>query len=390
MKKRWSRSLLAVITTGILVIVGLFLPMDLILLFVPIPIFLISAVNFNVEISSGKKYERLIFFLIGIQTVGSITFIFIQQYADMSLQLFCGLLFSVYLFKILPSESLSNKSALFAVVAHLFALSIALLFPSQNTTGLLPSQTIRTLAVLSVFLLVIYGIIADEIRMKRVTSQIVKNESTLNWFGTFSNLVSHNLRTPLATVMTNATLIEAKYPSLNEGEELTRIKHSVKTMNTIVERLVRATFISSNVVKSTLKQTLERGYPDLVIKSLQEPEFSTYDEEVSILLSLEVFLDNAFKYSNSKVELSFEVDCIKIRDFGPGLSEEQIHQFGNLKASTLGSLHGIGIPFALRLLDAVGIGVRAENKKPGLEVSIGYSTKHGRIQSTEGSRSLEK
>ena len=52
------------------------------------------------------------------------------------------------------------------------------------------------------------------------------------------------------------------------------------------------------------------------------------------------------------------------------MSKDEIEAFGRLNKAAFGTLHGIGVPFAQRILDIVDYRVKAENCDPGLLVTI--------------------
>jgi K+-sensing histidine kinase KdpD len=206
-------------------------------------------------------------------------------------------------------------------------------------------------------------------KAKESREQILTQVKSLDWYGTLINLVSHNLRSPLATIMSNAQILELKHPELKDTKEFERTLTSVEATTTILNRLMKATLLNEGAVNQSIVQTLERSYPqvEFIGKSCEK---LSYEESISILLALEVFIDNALKYSSDKVKVEFNHDGICIRDFGPGIDGEKLARFGDLQEHSVGTLHGMGIPFAARILDSIGYKIHASNENPGLQVIL--------------------
>lgn len=217
--------------------------------------------------------------------------------------------------------------------------------------------------------LAIVGVVASNLRDSRILEEKKQQEGTIDWFSTLVNLMSHNLRTPLATILSNAELLQARHPSVYKSSEIDRITDSVESLDRITSRLLKATFVTDKLSESTLEESLRKTYPKLEITGSIISD--SYNEAVSLHLALEVFLDNAFRFSPDKVKLELGSSQITLRDYGPGLSEEQLQSFGRLKGNTLGTLHGLGIPFALRVLESIGYGVKATNTYLGLQIELG-------------------
>lgn len=198
---------------------------------------------------------------------------------------------------------------------------------------------------------------------------LLEKEQTINWFSTLVNLVSHNLRSPLASILGNTQILQAKHPSIKEDKELKRIITSVDTANGIIDRLLKASFVTDQAERIALKKSILKAYPTVVISGEPTGSF-TYEQSVCIHLAMEVFLDNALKYTSGKVTVTFNKRTIVIQDLGPGLPNDAIENFASVKNHSVGTLHGIGVPFASRLLQSIGYQVKAENTYPGLRITI--------------------
>lgn len=202
-----------------------------------------------------------------------------------------------------------------------------------------------------------------------VQGLLIEKEQTIDWFSTLVNLVSHNLRSPLASILGNTQILAAKHPRIKNSVELERITSSVYASNNIIERLLKASFVSDQSEEIDLKKSIAKTYPS--VETLGTPLSSyTYEQSVCLHLAIEVFVDNALKYSSGKVTIAFNRKVIVIQDLGPGLPNDAIENFASIKNHSVGTLHGIGVPFASRLLESIDYVVKAENTFPGLRITM--------------------
>ena len=284
-----------------------------------------------------------------------------------------GLAFFWFFIFTLGLESKNRESLLYEVYLAALLLMVPLIsfravYKGGDVTYFAGNEYFTSVAMIIGSMLAFLGILISPFDSQARDVESQAKDKSINWFSTLVNLVSHNLRSPLATILGNAQLLETKYPSIYQSKELERIQNSVMTSNLIIDRLLKASFVTDRLSTLTLEESLANSYPELVISGTLD-ELS-YEHNVSIHLSLEVFLDNAFRYSPERVDITMKGTRIEIRDYGKGLTQEQLESFGRLKGNTLGTLHGIGIPFALRILESIGYSVRAESCSPGLLIVI--------------------
>ena len=265
-------------------------------------------------------------------------------------------------------EGVFYKFNLLALMVMVPLISFRAVYVGGGVNYFADNEYFSVVAMLVGSLLAFLGILISHLDHQERDKASKEKDQSINWFSTLVNLVSHNLRSPLATILGSAQVIQAKYPSVYQSQELQRIQDSVETSNQILNRLLKASFVTDRLSDSTLEDSLMQRYPSLKIKGSLDS--LSYEQSVSIHLCLEVFLDNAFRYSPERVEITMKGTRLEIRDYGPGLTKEQLESFGRLNGNTLGTLHGIGIPFALRILESIGFGVNAKNCNPGLLVGI--------------------
>jgi signal transduction histidine kinase len=283
-----------------------------------------------------------------------------------------GLIFLWYLFFVASMErdnadSLEYNLALSGIVFQLMLLSF-LSFLSIGTISVFPEE-VGAVVMATTFSLGVYGTIRATKNAKLEQVKLNENKKTINWFSILINLMSHNLKSPLAAISGNVELIMLKNSSIYDIPELKRIQESVKASNEIIHRLLKASLVTDAISGMGLKSSLKQSYPRLIVKGAMDLDID-YQHSVSIHLALEVFLDNAFRYSPDRVHLIMKGESLIVRDFGPGLTDDQLENFGTISRGSKTSLHGIGIPFALRILDSIGYTAIPKNLGNGLEITI--------------------
>ena len=196
----------------------------------------------------------------------------------------------------------------------------------------------------------------------------------------FVTMASHEFRTPLAVVLSSATLV-AKYPGTNQQAlrlgHLARIRASVKHLSEILEEFLSVGRIEEGKVEAhpdqldlpplladvvaDLRGTLKVG--QIVVQQLNCPYPFRLDPSLlrKILLNL---LSNAIKYSGENAVVTVHADChdqrltIRVQDAGVGISaEDQAHLFERFfRARNVATIPGtgLGLYIVARYLELMG------------------------------------
>ncbi len=234
-------------------------------------------------------YQMVTIILAAIYGIGSICILIVQAYADAQIQAFSSLLFNVFLVRTSMVDMNKGYQIIVRISLFLtvFLLGYLLIFPFDTMDYLYPNKAFPALTLICTIILMLYAFLVDEHKQKETIENLEQQDSTINWFSTLVNLVSHNLRSPLANILSNTQLIEAKYASVKDGEEIHRITSSVKTSTQIIDRLLKGTFVADRNSRVNLKESLTLTYPQLHVIGV--PKEMAYEESVSIYLSLGFF-----------------------------------------------------------------------------------------------------
>lgn len=187
-------------------------------------------------------------------------------------------------------------------------------------------------------------------------------------------LVSHNIRTPLANVVLLAETAKFMYQDQSLAALLDRITGSVQHSSEFLNRLLRVlneSELADEYSSLQVVEHFEKRNPTLNIK-VNSGNKVTYSqmEFISLILALEVFVDNAFRHGQEPVVLEMGDKKIHVRDHGLGMTPSELDRFGVKSENQTSTIHGVGMHFAIQMLRQLSIGVSACNLPTGFQVSL--------------------
>ena len=230
----------------------------------------------------------------------------------------------------------------------------------------------------------------DNMRREIVKSRASEKEAIENNKTVIATL-SHDIKTPVASIRAYAEAFEANMDSTPEKrqkyistlmekcDEVTKLTndlflHSISEMNKLdirPERIDLVRFIKEEISKLFVSE----DEADII---LPEDEEVFVDADPKRLLQIfENLKNNAEKYAKTKLEIRLEVADspeIHVRDFGPGIRDEEIPFVTNkfYRGKDVGDENGsgLGLYIVKELMTKMGGDVRIYNKDPGLEVVL--------------------
>lgn len=149
--------------------------------------------------------------------------------------------------------------------------------------------------------------------------------------------LSHDIKTPVATIRANCELLLALSPDSMTKAKLQVIDSKAGTIEKLVDNLFHATLDELQVLKVEPKETsslvIEEMVADLhvygdirVLNSI--PRYLVWLDELRFSQVLDNILYNSYKYAQTPVEIAFENQdsgiLIRISDSGPGILEEDL------------------------------------------------------------------
>ena len=219
-----------------------------------------------------------------------------------------------------------------------------------------------------------------ERRGRELTQALAAEQELGELKSRFVTMASHEFRTPLAVVLSSATLV-AEYPGTDQQAQrlthLARIRASVRHLSDILEEFLTVGRIEEGKVEvhpatldlaglladvvADLRGELKAG--QTIVQQLECPHPFYLDGSLlrKILLNL---LGNALKYSGENSVVTVRAYCrenqliLQVQDEGVGISEEdQAHLFERFfRARSVANVHGTGLGLYIiaRYLELMG------------------------------------
>ena len=205
----------------------------------------------------------------------------------------------------------------------------------------------------------------------------------------FVALVSHELRAPLTNIRTGIELTLDRNPEIG-SERLRIVQEEIERLGVLVEAILDISALEAGRFPIHLQPVeLERIASDVIS---QMPLIGRIQSNLPANLPLLMaderglksvphhLLDNATKYApegdlilNAEAENGFV--SVSLTDSGPGIPSEErervFEMFHRLDSSDAREVygHGLGLPMARKLLEAMGGGIRAEpNENTGARI----------------------
>jgi PAS domain S-box-containing protein len=219
------------------------------------------------------------------------------------------------------------------------------------------------------------GISRDITERKQVEEDMrtaLEKEKQLNELKSrFVTMTSHEFRTPLATILSSAELIEYyshKWSEEKKQQYFQKIQTSVKHMtNLLNDMLVLGKADAGKLDFSPSAIALEQFCAELVEQvqlttkshtiylKANKPDSTVYLDEKLLRHILSNLLTNAIKYSPHGDRVDFEVSCqsgeaiFRIRDYGIGIPESEREKLFDSfhRASNVGNISGTGLGLSI-------------------------------------------
>lgn len=205
------------------------------------------------------------------------------------------------------------------------------------------------------------------------------------WYGNLFGLISHNIRTPLATM---SNIIEVVKFQKKEGVDTVtlplatfeRLEQSSQKATHVINELLNTQTL--DVLKDQEVQSMsnfltewavEQHHASVVVFQadyLKQNVFKS-QERLGFKIALDVLIDNSVKYGASELKIyAAEPGLIVVQDDGSGMTMEQLNQYGTPFNSTNSSGAGLGTFFAKQVLLNSGWTMKAKQCKSGALIEL--------------------
>lgn len=202
-------------------------------------------------------------------------------------------------------------------------------------------------------------------------------KDTLFLLDRFIKDTTHELNTPVSTILTNVELLQTQEQNKFSQKVIGRIEIGAKTLSNIYDDLtflvLKHRLVSQDeiiIVRELLDERVEYFKAQADIKNIQI--IKNYQDEVDLKIDRKKFtklidnlLSNAMKYNNvnGKIEITLNKDSLTIKDSGIGIAKENLENLFTRYArftNTSGGF-GIGLHIVKSILDEYGFGISVDS-----------------------------
>jgi len=215
--------------------------------------------------------------------------------------------------------------------------------------------------------------ISDLMRIQQQLENSVERERALNALKTsFVSMASHELRNPLATILSSVSLLEypiTKFPHEKRVTHYKRIREMIAYMISLLDDVLTVSKTEANVNQLNTELVSLESLCDTIVEESRQVYKDTHhinyiksDQLPTCLLDISLMrqiitnlLSNAVKYSPGSRRVDFWVEAddyqfsLAIRDYGIGIpseAQEKLFQFFQ-RADNVGDIPGTGLGLAI-------------------------------------------
>ncbi len=202
---------------------------------------------------------------------------------------------------------------------------------------------------------------------------------TFTLLGRFIQDTTHELNTPISTILTNVELFKSLHPELQKSEELGRIEISSKRLSRLYDDLAylqlnhkRRRQIEPVDFGELLRERLDDFTPMAARKRIElsgeitASPLRRMDREDAAKL-IDNLIGNAVKYTRpgGRIRVKLDTRAFTVEDNGIGMSEEAIRQATErfYRADTGEGGFGLGLGIVAEIADFYGLKLRIESEK---------------------------
>jgi two-component system osmolarity sensor histidine kinase EnvZ len=197
--------------------------------------------------------------------------------------------------------------------------------------------------------------------------------------------ISHDLRTPLTRIRLATEMLPEDQDWIKDG-----IVHDIEDMNEIIDQFInyvrqdqQEKLINGDIndlIEEAVQARNIEGHHDIQLRLAPVPKI--FIRRVALKRVLDNLIENAFRYGSDNIEITsgYNKDSkwvfFSIRDFGPGIPEEQFDRLfqpftqGDIARGSLGS--GLGLAIIKRIVDLHSGKVELQNHPDGGLIATVY------------------
>lgn len=209
------------------------------------------------------------------------------------------------------------------------------------------------------------------------------------WYSDMFSLVSHNIRTPMATISNIAQILEIKGNMVVDSDDvkvskdmIERLSESSEQATAIVDELLRKeTMIrldtDGEVTLNKFLTNWTKQHAGVLLKEIEFGRLKTLSgkEQIALSVALDVLYSNSMKHGANVITIeSLEHGTISFHDNGSGMSQEDVNAFGTPFHSNSETGAGLGTYFAKEILSRSGNTLEPIYSEQGARIDISFKT----------------
>jgi len=266
---------------------------------------------------------------------------------------------------------LQNEDIYFVKELEYYYLGTKYVVIEVKDNGIWKTNTLKRLAAygtILLFLLLLMGYFVMNLLLKPMRDAI-------KLLDRFIKDTTHELNTPISTILSNIELSESKVEDIRLRKRLNRIKIGAITISNLYQDLVFLTLSQkkkSKKEKVDLKELLSERceYFSLFFQSKKivlnldlEKDTSLFTDKNKLIKLIDNLLSNAIKYNNIKgyIDIVLKQNFFEIKNSGKGIKKEKLEQVFKRYERADKSVGGFGIGLSI---------VTKIAQEEGLHVSI--------------------
>lgn len=198
--------------------------------------------------------------------------------------------------------------------------------------------------------------------------------------------LSHDIKTPVASIMSVAELGDTLSTSDREKERLKVISQKAEQINTLINNLFTITVDEldelsinpSNIPSYVVRELINNADYLNRIDELNIPECTLYFDRLRLQQVFDNIFANSYKYANTNINVNAEIDneflIVSIKDYGDTINDNDIpllfekYNRGSNTNDKEGS--GLGLFISKRFMEAMNGKIEIKNDHPGFVVIL--------------------
>jgi signal transduction histidine kinase len=253
-------------------------------------------------------------------------------------------------------------------------------------------EILFAMTALSIFAIISYfygAIIKHEQHNQRLVENLTLNNNKLNTLNQelerFNHIASHDLKTPLRSIMSFSSLIQRdlKKESYDDVDEYFQfIKNSAQQMHSLITNTLEYSQVEQKAIKKEeldlnkiiidLSRQIKTAYPEDI--EINHANLPSYNGNESLLIRLfQNIFENGIKYNKSikkiiKVDFTIEKSALilEIKDNGIGIEQEYLDKifvlFKRLHTSTEFTGTGLGLSICKKIVEQLNGSIWANSE----------------------------